>query len=96
MVEAFPPQRADEPLDAAVRLGRHHRRSHHSRADALGYFVERAAELRVVIARKRNLGPWPNGVSSRNCCANHSLVGSHVVTARKILRDPRCITTNTK
>jgi hypothetical protein len=46
--------------------------------------------------RRRNFGPRPNGVSSRSCCASQALVGSRVVTARRTLRNSRCMTTKTK
>ena len=53
VVEAFASNRADEPLDVAVGLGRPDGRADHSNAGTVGDIIEDAAELGIVVAQEK-------------------------------------------
>jgi hypothetical protein len=81
MVNALSAQRPNEPFHVAVRFGaRIGVRT--TLAPAPSATASNSRPNFASLSRKRNLGPWPNNVSSRSCCASHSLV----VAARRILR----------
>jgi hypothetical protein len=52
VVEAFASNRADEPLDVAVGLGRPDGGADDSDAGAFGYIIEEGAELGIVVAQE--------------------------------------------
>jgi hypothetical protein len=54
VVEAFASNRADEPLDVGVGLGRPDGRADDSNAGTIGDIVEDGAELRVVVAQEEH------------------------------------------
>jgi hypothetical protein len=85
MVDTFAPDGADESLHVAVGLGRQDRRAHDARARALGDGVEVAPELGVVVTQEKLRTPteWRQ-------------LPKLLVTARRTLRDSRCMTTKTK
>ncbi len=77
VVKALSSDTPQKSFTDGVHEGRSHRRSQHTDAGALGNAVESGSVL-VVPSWMTSLGPPPNGVASRICCAVRCSVGARV------------------